>query len=49
VWVYEFVTHRYFDYFMFVIIVLNCIAMAMEGPYYPPGGVMDRVSQLWGA
>ena len=40
---YDFVTHPYFDYFMFVIIVLNCIAMAMEGSYYPPGGLMDKV------
>ena len=43
VWVYDLVTHKYFDYFMFVIIVLNCVAMAMEGGYYPVGGVMDRV------
>lgn len=37
------VTHSYFEYFMFFIIFLNCISMAMEGPYYPVGGVMDQV------
>lgn len=30
--VYDLVTHKYFDYVMFVLIMLNCVAMAYEYP-----------------
>lgn len=30
--VYDTVTHRWFDYVMFVLIILNCVAMAYEYP-----------------
>lgn len=29
---YDLVTNKYFDYLMFVLIILNCVAMAYEYP-----------------
>jgi len=29
---YDIVTHKFFDYFMFLLIMLNCVAMAYEYP-----------------
>lgn len=38
--VYNFVTNPYFDYALLIIISLNCVAMAMEGPMWAPGSPM---------
>jgi len=36
VWVYDIVVNKWFDYIFLVIILLNCVVMALEGPWYPP-------------
>ncbi|KXZ47565.1 hypothetical protein GPECTOR_34g724 [Gonium pectorale] len=39
---YRLVTDKRFEYLMFGLILLNCMAMAMENPYITPGSSMEK-------
>jgi hypothetical protein len=46
VWLYDLVTSRYFDYFMFALILLNCVTMAYEHPGMDKGA-LDATILHW--
>lgn len=46
-WLYDFVTHKGFDYFMFFLILLNCITMAYEYPRMDPNAIDTKVLHWW--
>lgn len=54
---YDLVTSKGFDYFMFALILANCVAMAYEYPHMVPGAIdtliiywrwVQRVGGGWG-
>jgi hypothetical protein len=42
-WLYDLVTCRSFDYVMFTLILLNCVAMAYEYPHMKPGALDTQI------
>jgi hypothetical protein len=46
-WLYDFVTARAFDYAMFALILVNCVAMAYEYPHMDPAALDTRII-YWG-